>query len=68
MFHNASKQASKPEPQPSTSGTRVSAVLSPPVNPDHIYSQDALLLMVTHSTVTLKAKQIFFFCDFYMFM
>jgi hypothetical protein len=37
MFQNASKQVSKPEPQPSTSGTCVSAaVLSSPDVPDDI--------------------------------
>jgi len=56
MFHNASEQAFKPAPQPSTSGTHVSAVLSSPDNPDLTYSEEAL----THSTFTLKVEQIFF--------
>jgi len=49
MFRNASKQASTPEPQPSTSGTHVSAVLSLPHNPDLTYSEETLL-MSTYST------------------
>jgi hypothetical protein len=56
MFCNASKQASKPEPQPSTSGTHVSAVLSSPDNPDLTYSEETLL-MSTYNTLTLKAEQ-----------
>jgi hypothetical protein len=63
MFHTASKEAFKPEPQPSSSGTHVSAVLNSPDNPDHVYSEEALLLMLTHSTFTLKAEQNIF-CDF----
>jgi hypothetical protein len=59
MFHTASKQAFKPEPQPSTSGTHVSVVLNSPDNPDHIYSEEALLLMLTHSTFTFKEEQFF---------
>jgi len=59
MFHNASEQAFKPEPQPSTSGTHVSAVQSSPDNRDITYSEEALL-MLTHSTFTLKVEQIFF--------
>jgi hypothetical protein len=56
MFHNASKQAFKPKPQPSTSGTRVSAVLSSPDKPDLSYSEETLL-MSTYSTFTVKAEQ-----------
>jgi len=58
MFHNASEQAFKPKPQPSTSGTHVSAVLSSLGKSDLIYSEEALL-MLTHSTFTLKVEQIF---------
>jgi hypothetical protein len=54
MFHNASK----PEPQPSTSGTHVSAVLSSSDNPDLTYSEE-ILLMSTQSTFTMKAEQFF---------
>jgi hypothetical protein len=45
MFRNASKEAFKPEPQPSTSGTYLSAVLSSPDNPDLTYSEEALLML-----------------------
>jgi len=58
MFRNASKQACKPEPQPSTPGTHVSAVLSSPDNPILNYSEETLL-MSTYSTFTLKAGQLF---------
>jgi hypothetical protein len=44
MFHNASKQTFKPEPQPSTSGTHVSAVLSLPNCLDLTYSEKTLLM------------------------
>lgn len=56
MFRNASKQASKPEPQPSTSGTHVSAVLSSPDNPVLTYAEETLL-MSTYSNFTSKAEQ-----------
>jgi hypothetical protein len=58
MFHNASKQALKPEPKHSPSGTHVSAVLSSPDNPDLTYSEETLL-MSTYSTFTFKAEQFF---------
>jgi hypothetical protein len=62
MFQNAPKQAFKPQPQPSTSGTYVSALLlSSPDNPD-ISLDNTLLLMLTQRTFTFKAEQIF--CDF----